>query len=73
MPLTPTQRVRRSEAKSLAAGSRRIPSGMLPGDAADALNRLTAAQYAGSLPGVIARALIEADELMSPKRKRPPG
>lgn len=69
--LTPAERVRASEARKVESGGRRLPGGVLAADAADALNRLQAAGYAGSATACIARALIEAErKLNSAKRTR---
>lgn len=51
---------RANEAKRIAAGGRRLPGGVLPADAADALATLQNAGYAASATACIARALVEA-------------
>jgi len=51
---------RANEAKRIAAGGRRLPGGVLPADAADALAELQDAGYASSATACIARALVEA-------------
>jgi len=51
---------RANEAKRIAAGGRRLPGGVLPADAADALAELQDAGYAPSATACIARALVEA-------------
>lgn len=60
-PVPLADRVRASEARKVEAGGRRMPGGVLPPDAATALERLQAAGYADSATGCIARALVEAD------------
>jgi hypothetical protein len=59
-PATPAQRVRNSEARKVQAGGRRMPGGVLPPDAAAALESLQASGYAPSTTACIARALVEA-------------
>lgn len=49
------------ESRQLARGAVRLPGGMLPPEAAEALARLLASGYEPSKVSVIARALIEAD------------
>ena len=61
-PKTPSQLVRESEARSIAAGAVRMPGGLLPAEAASALNELLADGYAGSKIAVISKAIIEARE-----------
>ena len=51
---------RANEAKRIAAGGRRLPGGVLPADAADALTTLQDSSYAPSATACIARALVEA-------------
>lgn len=63
----PRDRVRKSENKRLAQGGRRIPGGILPAEAAEALEKLKAAGYAKSGAGCIARAIIEAAENIETK------
>lgn len=65
-PVPLGERVRASEARKLKAGGRRIPGGILPPDAAAALELLTAEQYATTASGCIFRALIEAAERVKP-------
>ena len=62
MPQTPTpaQRVRASEQRSIDAGAVRMPGGLLPPEAAQALDALVGAGWAPSRTAAIARALIEA-------------
>ena len=50
---------RAHEARQLQRGAVRLPGGMLPPEAAEALESLLAAGYARSKVGAIARALIE--------------
>lgn len=57
---TPAKRVRDSEARKIAAGGRRMPDGILPANAAAALDALLGAGYAASANAVIARALEDA-------------
>jgi len=59
-PKTLSQRVRDSEQRRISSGARRIPGGILPADAAQALDALRAAGYESSYARVIARAIIEA-------------
>lgn len=51
---------RANERKRIAAGGRRMPGGVLPSDAAEALAALQRDGYAPSATGCIVRALIEA-------------
>lgn len=67
-PLTPAERVRASEARKIEAGGMRLPGGILPPDAAGALQRLVAAGWADSATGAIARALVEADRRRRPRK-----
>lgn len=57
---TLAERVRRAEAKAIAAGARPTPRGLLPPEAAAALDSLQAGGYASSATACIARALSEA-------------
>lgn len=66
-PSKPAARVRRAERNAIGAGARRTPNGILPKDAADALDRLVAADYAPSETKVMARALVEADKRQTSK------
>jgi hypothetical protein len=59
-PLTPAQRVRKSERLARERGGRRLPGGTLSPEAAHALEILLDRGYATSATSVIARALIEA-------------
>jgi hypothetical protein len=59
-PATQAERNRASEARKVDAGGRRIPGGVLPPDAAAALDSLQATGYAPSATGCIARALLDA-------------
>lgn len=61
-PQTLAERVRASEARSIEAGAVRMPGGLLPADAAQALAKLLETGYAQSKTAVIARALIEASK-----------
>ena len=56
----PSEHVRASEARKVAKGGRRLPGTVLPPDAAEALRKLQAKGYAGSVTQCIARALVEA-------------
>lgn len=58
-PVALADRVAASRARAVAAGARPTPRGMLPPDAARALDTLLAAGYAPSATACIARALIE--------------
>lgn len=51
---------RANERKRIAAGGRRMPGGVLPADAADALAALHDSGYAPTLTACIARALVDA-------------
>lgn len=66
-PATAAEMVRKSEARKVQAGGRRMPGGVLPPDAAVALDSLQASGYAPSATACIARALVEA---ATTKRKR---
>lgn len=57
-PQTVAQRVRASERKAAQAGAQRLPGGMLPPDAAQALEQLLASGYAPSKMQCIAAALM---------------
>lgn len=59
-PVPLNRRVRASEARSIHAGAVRMPGGLLPADAAAALDKLLTAGYARSKTQVIARALLRA-------------
>ena len=48
------------EARQLQTGAVRIPGGLLPPEAAEALGQLLQAGYGPSRAAVIARALVEA-------------
>jgi hypothetical protein len=61
-PKTLASRVRDSEARKLQAGGRRMPGGVMPKDAAEALDILQREQYGDSASACIFRALIEAAE-----------
>jgi len=58
--LTPAQQVRKSEAALITRGGRRMPSGHLQPDAAQALAELLSAGYAKSTVAVIVVALLDA-------------
>ena len=66
-PLTPAQHSRNSERRALAAGAIRTPGGILPPEAAKALETLAAAGYSNSRTSIIARALIEASQRQQQK------
>lgn len=57
-PLTPAQRVARAQAALVERGGRRMPSGYLQPDAAQALQKLVASGYAPSPVAVISKALL---------------
>lgn len=59
-PLTLSQRVTRSNDKTISKGGRRMPDGMLQPEAAQALDDLVAAGYAPSRVAVISTALLDA-------------
>lgn len=65
-PATPAQRVAASRARAIDAGARPTPRGMLPPDAARALDALMASGYAASATACIALALIEAAKAPPP-------
>lgn len=65
-PLTPAQRVARAQAALVERGGRRIPSGYLQPDAAQALESLVQAGYASSPVSVISAALLD----VAKRRKR---
>ena len=58
--LTPSQRVRLSEAALKERGGRRMPNGYLQPGAAQALAQLVADGYAASPVAVISKALLSA-------------
>ena len=69
-PATPAARVRASEARKIAAGGRRMPGGVMPADAAEALAVLEADAYGDSSAGCIYRAIIDAaDRIRKAKGK----
>lgn len=59
---TSTKHTRNYEARQIAQGAQRLPGGLLPPEAAQALERLLDADYGASKVAVIARALLDADE-----------
>jgi hypothetical protein len=59
-PATQAERNRASEARKVGRGGRRMPGGVLPPDAAAALDNLQATGYACGALACIARALISA-------------
>ena len=61
-PLTPAQRVARAQTALVARGGRRIPSGYLQPDAAQALESLVQAGYAASPVAAISAALLDAQK-----------
>jgi hypothetical protein len=65
-PATQAERNRASEARKVGRGGRRMPGGVLPPGAAEAIDSLQTAGYAPSATACIARALIEAAERVSP-------
>ena len=61
MPSNPSPKHTRAyEARQIEDGAQRLPGGLLPAEAAQALQQLLDAGYADSKSGVIARALIGA-------------
>jgi hypothetical protein len=66
MPKKPTataaERVRASELRKIRDGGRRMPGGVMPADAADALGVLQAEGYGDSASTCIYRAIVEAAE-----------
>ncbi len=61
-PATPAERVRASEARKIAAGGRRMPGGVMPPDAAEALAVLESDAYGDSSAACIYRAIIDASD-----------
>jgi hypothetical protein len=59
-PIPDQNRVRASEARKVQAGGRRMPGGVMPREAAEALDQLQAAGYGASASACIHRALVEA-------------
>lgn len=59
-PKSRADSVRDSEARKVKAGGRRLPGGVLPADASEALAALLSSGYAMSATATIARALKEA-------------
>ncbi len=62
-------RVKEARQRVIDAGGRRLPSGMLKPDAAQALAQLLAAGYSDSEAGVIAAALLDARKKMERMQK----
>ena len=61
MPSNPSPRHTRAyEARQIEDGAQRLPGGLLPAEAAQALPQLLDAGYADSKVGVITRALLDA-------------
>lgn len=58
--LTAAQRVKRSQGALIARGGRRMPSGYLQPEAAQALSDLVATGYAPSPVAAISKALLSA-------------
>lgn len=58
-PLTPSQKVQRSQAALAARGGRRMHTSLQP-EVAQALDELVAAGYAHTASAVIAKALMQA-------------
>lgn len=67
-PISAAERVRASEDRKIAAGGRRMPGGVMPADAASALDVLMAEGYGTSASGCIYRAIVEAAEQFSKRR-----
>jgi len=66
MPSNPSPKHTRAyEARQIEDGAQRLPGGLLPSEAAQALQQLLDAGYADSKAGVIARALIDAEKRSS--------
>lgn len=59
-PVPLADRVAASRARAIAAGARRMPGGILPPEAAAALEKLKQSGYADSATACIARALVAA-------------
>ena len=55
-------RVRASEARKIESGGRRLPGGVLPPEAAQALDALVTCGYARSATACIVRAVLEAQQ-----------
>jgi hypothetical protein len=66
-PASPASRVRASEARKVAEGGRRMPGGVMPADAARALEVLQANGYGDSASSCIYRALIDAADQFQDK------
>lgn len=69
-PASPAERVRASEDRKIAAGGRRMPGGVMPADAAAALDVLQANGYGNSASACIYRAIVEAAEQFQRPRRR---
>lgn len=65
-PTPKADSVRASEARKLKAGGRRMPGGVMPEDAARALEKLQKEQYAPSASACIFRALVDAADRLKP-------
>lgn len=59
---TTSQRVAAYRRRLIDAGAQRLPTGILPPDAAQALDHLVASGYAPSRVAAISRALVEAQK-----------
>lgn len=58
---TPTQRVRASEARKIKAGGRRLSPMLVSPEAANAIDQLLRAGFAGSITACVERAIIDAN------------
>lgn len=67
--ISPSKRVAASRARAITAGAQRLPSGLLPPDAAVAMDELVEAGYARGKAACIARALIEARGRQKPPKQ----
>jgi hypothetical protein len=65
-PSDAAKQVRASEARKIKAGGRRMPGGVMPADAAEALDKLHAAGYGDTISGCIFRAIVETAERVIP-------
>lgn len=63
-PVSLEDRVRASEARKIAGGGRRLPGGVLPPAAAQALDALVQRGYAPSATACIVRAVLEAEQAL---------
>lgn len=72
MPAKNPDRQRRYETREMRKGARRIPGGMMSGEAVHAMLLLLRHGYAGSKSECIERALIDADKARREEASLPP-